>query len=71
MRQNQSIFLSSKRKCTFYRHAPNITVNVIWQELLPLFVMKEPPLPPSYIIKAVFLFETKGFLPNNVKPKIN
>ena len=45
--QNQSIFLSSNRKFTFYRHASKITVNVIWQEFLPWFVMKVPPLPPS------------------------
>ena len=44
---NQSIFLASKRKCTIYRIASKTTVNVTWQEFLPFFIMKVPPLPPS------------------------
>ena len=31
-------------------HASKISINVIWQEFLPLFFMKVPPLQPSLIV---------------------
>lgn len=56
MSKSANFFLSTKRKCAFYHHAPKITVNVIWKDFLPLFLMKVyPPLPP-FIIIYLFLY---------------
>lgn len=46
---NNLMFLSSKREYTFYHHVPKITINIISQELLTLFVMKVPPLLKRYM----------------------
>lgn len=57
-----SRFYFRLKKHTFYRHAPTITINVIWQERSLLVVIKIPPITTLFNQKIVFVSLSKLLL---------